>query len=126
MPLDKKPDSDEDFSALLTDQPTKRDQQIAELQEALTNERDARREERFIFVILFILLFDVVFFTVMPSFGGPIAILVLQLLILIPLARRMGMEEIAQSVDRVLNPRRRQAYTRQLDFKLRHCRGALP
>lgn len=103
MPLDKKPDSDEDFSALLTDQPTKRDQQIAELQEALTNERDARREERFIFVILFILLFDVVFFTVMPSFGGPIAILVLQLLILIPLARRMGMEEIAQSVDRVLN-----------------------
>lgn len=103
MPLDKMPGDGDSFNVLLPDQPTKRDQQIEELQEALANERDARKEERFIFVVLLILLFDVVFFTVMPSFGGPIAILVLQLLILIPLARRMGMEEIAQSVDRVLN-----------------------
>ena len=38
-----------------------------------------------------------------PSFGGPIALLILALLILIPLAKRMGMEEIAAILDRVLN-----------------------
>lgn len=52
--------------------------------------------------MILVALFDIVFFSVMPSFGGPLALLLLQLLILIPLARRMGMEEIAALIDRVL------------------------
>lgn len=35
------------------------------------------------------MLLDIVFFTVMPTFGGPIALLILELLILIPMAKRM-------------------------------------
>ena len=81
-------DAEEVFAALLKQQPTKRDQQIEELQEKLTAEQDARKEERFIFIVLIVILLDIVFFTVMPSFGGPLALLILQLLVFIPLARR--------------------------------------
>ena len=53
-----------------------------------------------IFCLVFLL--DVVLFYVMESFLAPAAIVILQLMILFPLAKRMGMEEIAQMLDRVL------------------------
>ena len=90
------------LGALLPEQPTRHDQVIQELQEALTEERDARKEDRFVFIVAVVILLDIVFFTVMPSFGGPLALLILQLLVLIPLARRMGMEEVAQLISRVI------------------------
>lgn len=90
------------FDALGTEV-TKRDEQIQALQEELTQERDARREERFVFIVIAILLLNVVFFSVMETFGGPLALLVVELIILIPLARRMGMEEIAGTINRVID-----------------------
>lgn len=91
------------FGELVEPEPTAQDKQIQELQERLEHEIDARQEERFVGIVFIVLLLDVVFFTVMPTFGGPLALLVLELLILIPLARRMGMEEIAQILNRVLD-----------------------
>jgi len=91
------------FSSLVSNEPSKQEKQIDELQEQLAEEKDARKEERFVFIVLLIMLLDVVFFTVMPTFGGPIALLILELLILIPLARRMGMEEMAKLLNRVLD-----------------------
>lgn len=90
------------LESLAEDVPSKQEQQIQELQEALTSERDARREDRFVFIVVTVILLDVVFFTLMPTFGGPLALVVLQLLILIPLARRMGMEEIAKLLSNVI------------------------
>ena len=81
----------------------RREELIEQLQEKLTKEKDERREDRFIGIVMLILLFNIVFFTVMPSFGGPLAILILELLILIPLAKRMGMEQVATMIDRVLS-----------------------
>ena len=92
-----------DFAILAESDVTKQDEQISELQERLTEERDARKEDRFVFIVLIVLLLDVVFFTVMPTFGGPLALIILELLILIPLAKRMGMEEVAQILSRVLH-----------------------
>lgn len=91
------------FDMLVSGEPTQRDRQIQELEARLEKERDGRREDRFVGVVLLVLLLDVVFFSVMPTFGGPLALLVLELLILIPLARRMGMEEIAQILSSVLH-----------------------
>lgn len=91
------------FDSLVTEEPSKKDQQIEELQERLESERDARREDRFIFIGTVIILLDVVFFTVMPTFGGPLALVTLELLFLIPLAKRLGMEEIAQILSSVLH-----------------------
>lgn len=90
------------FEGLATDPPTKQEQQIQELQEELTAEQDARKEDRFFFILTCVILLNIVFFTLMPTFGGPLALLVLELLILIPLARRMGMEEIAEIANGVI------------------------
>lgn len=95
--------SKDSVSSLTEADQSPRDDLIQQLQEELTQERDKRKEDRFVGIVLIILLFDIVFFTVMPTFGGPLAVLVLQLLILIPLARRMGMEGIALMIDRVLD-----------------------
>lgn len=94
---------DKTFDLITKENASKKDQQIAELQEKLAHEKDARLEERFIFIVLLVLVLDIVLFSVMPNFGGPIALLVLQLLILIPLAKRMGMQEIAQILSRTLD-----------------------
>jgi TRAP-type C4-dicarboxylate transport system permease large subunit len=91
------------FESLVTDEASKQEIQISELQENLAKCQDARREDRFVFIVCIVLLLDVVFFSIMPSFGGPLALLIIQLLILIPLAKRMGMEEIAQILSRVLH-----------------------
>jgi hypothetical protein len=94
---------DKGFSILTSTDVTVQDQQVSELQKQLVDEKDARKEDRFVFIVLIVLLLDVVFFTVMPTFGGPLALLILELLVLIPLAKRMGMEEIAEILSRVLH-----------------------
>ena len=82
--------------------PTKQEQQIQELQNDLAEEKDARLEERFAFIVVGVILLDVVFFSVIPTLAGPLALVVLELLILIPLARRMGKDEVARIITAVI------------------------
>lgn len=103
MPTDKQTGPTKGFDAVVKSGATKQEEQISELQEQLAQEKDARMEDRFVFIVAVVILLDVVFFTVMPSFGGPLALLILQLLVLIPLAKRMGMQEVAQILSRVLH-----------------------
>lgn len=91
------------FSSVFNHDSSLIDQQLAELQEKLEYEKDARKEDQFFFVVVCVILLNVVFFSVMPTLGGPLALLLLQLLILIPLARKMGMEEIATILSRVID-----------------------
>jgi predicted nucleic acid-binding Zn ribbon protein len=91
------------FDALGLGEPSTQDEQVASLQEKLAHEKDARQQERFIFIVVVVLLLNVVFFSVLPTFGGPLALILLELLILIPLAKRMGMEEIAELLSRLLD-----------------------
>jgi hypothetical protein len=102
-PAEPQPSSGAGFSALTPEKPTTQTQLVEELQQSLVAERDARAEDRFVFIVVCVMLLDVVFFTVMPSFGGPLALLILELLVLVPLAKRMGMQEIAKLLDRVLS-----------------------
>ena len=97
------PKSRKGFDVLVASEPTPQEKQIQELQTELARERDWRKEDRFVGIVLLTILLNVVFFSVLPTFGGPIAILLLELLILIPLARRMGMAEIVQIINSVLN-----------------------
>lgn len=91
------------FSSVVNRDPSLIEQQLAKLQKKLEYEKDARKEDQFFFVVVCVILLNVVFFSVMPTFGGPLALLLLQLLILIPLARKMGMEEIATILSRVID-----------------------
>lgn len=69
---------------------------VEKLQSDLAEERDARREERFIFIVIIVILLDVVFFSVIDNIIGPILLVALELLFLIPLARRLGIDEVAE------------------------------
>lgn len=100
-PIENNPN--DDLTSLLVEEPSIKDDQIERLQTQLNDERDARLEERFVCIVVLVILLDIVFFSIMQNFGGPIALLILELLILIPIARRMGMEEIATMLDRVLD-----------------------
>lgn len=78
-------------------------QQIEELQKTLSKEKDSRKEERFFYFLSLIILLDIIFFTFLPSWPGPIILLILQLLVLIPLARRMGLDEVIKLWDQLLD-----------------------
>lgn len=97
------PASRKGFDVLVASEPTPQEKQIQELQTELARERDWRKEDRFVGIVLLTILLNIVFFSVLPTFGGPLAILLLELLILIPLAGRMGMAEIVQIINSVLN-----------------------
>jgi hypothetical protein len=101
-PHDKPNVGDKAFSVLVRNEPTKQDKQIETLQKQLAHEQDGRREDRFVGIVLLFLMLDVVFFAVI-SFGGALALLVLELIVLVPVARRMGMDEISQMISSVLN-----------------------
>ena len=103
MPPTERGDGDEGFDLLLHEPQDKQDELIEQLQQELERERDARKEDRFAFVAVCVVIFDIMLFSVMPDFGGPLAIVILELLILIPLARRMGLEEIAVKLDNVVS-----------------------
>lgn len=82
-------------------EPSQEDDLVAQLQSDLEKERDARREDQFVFIVVCTLLLDVVFFTVIDGLAA-VALVLLELLILFPLAQRMGMEEIAGILSRVV------------------------
>lgn len=103
MPTPPKVTKEKSFDLLAKGDVSAQDSQVSELQEQLAHEKDARQQERFIFIVVAVLLLDVVFFAILPTFGGPLALLLLELLILIPLAKRMGMEEIAELLSRLLD-----------------------
>jgi hypothetical protein len=91
------------FDDIIPQVEDKKDSQIEELQNRLASEKDARLEERFVWIILLCGLLDVVFFTIIPSWSGPLCLLLLELLVFIPLAKRMGVEEIAVILTNVMD-----------------------
>lgn len=79
------------------------DNQVAQLEEALEGEKAARRQERFATVLVAIILIDIHVFSSMPTWGGPIAILILEVLLLILLGRKLDIPDVERWIDRWLN-----------------------
>ncbi|WP_342069904.1 hypothetical protein [Yoonia algicola] len=79
---------------LPTSDPTRKDELIESLQNQLDDERDRRKEERFIWLVIVILMFDAFTFSNMQTWTGPIIIGLIQLIIVIVLGRRWQMDEI--------------------------------
>lgn len=91
-----------EFEFLLERETTKRDEQIRKLEQLLSEEKDSRKQERFFGILVFLILLNVIFLTPMQTWGGPISILILELIALVLLARRMGLQEASQIIDRIL------------------------
>lgn len=64
------------------------------LQADLDNEVDSRREERFIWLIALMVMFDAYTFQDMQTWAGPLSIGIIQLVILVALGRRWQMDHI--------------------------------
>ena len=74
-----------------------------ELSQKIAALKDARNEERLIFIMLIIILLDVVFFTTIPTWTGPLALTLIQGFVLFILAKKMGMEDTCALIDKLLN-----------------------
>lgn len=92
----------ENIEPLLSDKPDKQDEQIQNLSKSLTEERDARKEERLLWILVSVILLNVAFFSSMESTLGPLIIGFLQLIALTVVATRLGLEEVVQIIDRLV------------------------
>ncbi|WP_302356687.1 hypothetical protein [Alcaligenes sp. YSL9] len=75
----------------------------ANLEKRLQDEIDKRLEERFIFALILVILFDVHYLLESDNFTGPLIVGLLQLVGLILYARRCGIEEIDRLVDKAVH-----------------------
>lgn len=83
-------------------EPDAKDKALEALEETVSSERKARREERFIWIVVMVILIDVLWFRNASNPTLPVVIFVLELIALFVLARRMDITEIVSLVDRVL------------------------
>ena len=95
-------ETNEEIEPLLSDEPGQHDQQIQGLSKDVARERDARKEARLVWILISLILLNVAFFSSMQSILGPLVIGVLELVVLVIIAQRMGKEEVVQLVDRLI------------------------
>lgn len=81
---------------------SKKDAQIADLQTEIEGLKDCRNEDRFLFGLIILILFDVIFFSHTEGWGAPLAILVLELIVIMIMARKMGVQDITNILDKYL------------------------
>lgn len=81
---------------------SKKDDALAALESAVQAEKDARMEERFVWIVIAVILVDVIWFRNSPNPTFPIAALILELIALLVIARRMGVKDYVQLMDRIL------------------------
>jgi hypothetical protein len=91
-----------DFSQVTGADPSPKDEALAALEKDLEGVKDARVEERFLWIIAMVILVDVIWFENSPNPAFPIVILVLELIALIILGRRMGVSEATRLLERIL------------------------
>jgi len=94
----------EDFDKLLekTDETTNKDRVISDLEERIQSLEEQLLEERFYWVFLIVIFFDTVFFLHMENWGGPIAILILEVIGLIAFAKKCRVDMIVEIIDKIL------------------------
>ncbi|MEJ2896638.1 hypothetical protein [Bordetella avium] len=79
------------------------DKAMAQLSASLEKERDQRREERFLFVAIIVVLVDGYLFSKMPGWAGQIVIGLIQVFGLTVYARHCGVQEVERIIDKLLS-----------------------
>lgn len=75
----------------------------ARLGDELEAAKDARKEERFVWIVIVTILVDVLWFANSPNPTLPVVVLILELVVLVVLARRMGIDDVVELIDRLLH-----------------------
>lgn len=78
-------------------------EKIAELERELETERDCRKEDRFVALAAGVILLNIHLMGDLEGFALPIIIFILELMILMVVAKRLGIEQIAGVIDKILD-----------------------
>ena len=78
-------------------------EKIEALEKRLEREQDGRREDRFVCLVIVLMLLDILQLNGAVNVSVGIIVFVLQLVFLLVVAKRMGVEQIAGILDRILN-----------------------
>lgn len=89
-----------DFSSQEEDS---RDELIASLQSDLERERDRRSEERFAWFAALNIIADLLVFPSLTTWSAPMAIVILQMLLLVVLGRKWGVDDIWTLTERLID-----------------------
>ncbi len=97
--------TDPDVNAPLgtTAAPDEKDESIAELEKKLQDSLDKRNEERFIWIFVLFLVADLFMFADAKTWGFPVSIAVLELVLLIILGRKLGVDDITLLTNKILD-----------------------
>lgn len=78
-------------------------ERVNHLEESLAAEKDARKEDRFVFCTIILILIDIILLNGAVNFWLAIIVLVFEIIILFVIAKRMGAEKIYAIMNRLLN-----------------------
>lgn len=102
--LDPGPDPDpESKGTLLEASTTAVDEALDATQNELIAEKDARREERFIWFAVVVILFDALVFMQMGNWAAPLVIGLLEFVILIVVGRKWSVDQIWTLTEMIIN-----------------------
>ena len=76
---------------------------IAELEKQLEAEKDRRREDRFVALVIFMILMTALLLDQAQNSMVVVVVFVLELIILIAISKRLGIQQIAGILDRLLD-----------------------
>lgn len=65
--------------------------------------RDQIKEERFVWILALIVLADLFFMIPAQNFGGPLVVGALELVLIVVLAQKCGIDQVLPFIDRVLS-----------------------
>lgn len=94
--------SEVSFTNLEGDDDGEKDEAFARLQDEVVSLKDARLEERFIWIVVCTVLVDVLWFRSVSNPALPIVVMILELIILMILAKRMQIEDVQTLMERIV------------------------
>lgn len=65
--------------------------------------KDSAREERFCWIVVCMILFDCFAFVSFKDWGASLSILILEILLLLVMARKHGVEDLIAIIDKIAN-----------------------
>jgi hypothetical protein len=92
-----------DLASVLLPEDSAQEEALGALQAENQRLKDSVLEERFCWIVVCIILFNTTIFANVQTTGVPFAILFLQLLLILVLARKFGVEQITRFIDRLID-----------------------
>lgn len=94
-----------DFDTIINNEnnDSKSGENVADLERRNISLQNQLLEERFLWVAFMFFIFDICMFGTMETWAAPVTITILEFIILLIYARKCGVKEVSQLLDKILN-----------------------